>query len=386
MSSKKKIAILMNAFWNNGAGTSGGDQRIVQIFKRISDDFAIDIYTSKDGSDILKNNIKAAKIIVSAEKLNRGNLIIIYFKRTLWALKKILAKKYDVVYSSSDFLPDVIPCFLYLKKKPDVKWIQCIFHYYPDWQTRSGNKFMNLIATIAQKLSFRLIKNRATRIININYQVRDNLVSLGFLKKKIAINPCGVDLDLMNSIKVLKRNLQVSFLGRLNPSKGIFDLPQIWKSVVKEIPNAQLKIIGGGSRENQKKLAKMITDNQLWKNIELCGFLPNDQAFKIVKSSQLFIFPSHEEGFGMAIAEAMACGLPVVAWGLPIYSEVFPTGLIQVKEEDTEGFARQVINILSNKNKLLEYGEKAVTMVQKYGWDMIAESERKIIFSTLQQL
>ena len=201
---KLTVALLMNAFWNNGAGLSGGDQRLIQIFDRLSGEYKIDIYTSADGKAVIGSKIAGAKIYQSPMGLNRGNLILTYARRLRWATAMLNKRSYDLVYGSSDFLPDVGPCYGYKKRHPRTKWVQCIFHYYPDWQTRPGNKLSNLIASRAQKKSFGLIKELADQIININFQVKDELGRDGFRKDKIAVNPCGIEIEYLSKLKARK--------------------------------------------------------------------------------------------------------------------------------------------------------------------------------------
>ncbi len=397
---KPKIAVMMNAFWNAGSGgLSGGDQRLIQIFKRLSADLDITIFTSRDGQKVVGDQIDGARFVISPAFTNRGIIHLAYFCRSIWGLFLLNSRRFDFVYGSSDFLPDVIPCFFYRVWYPKTKWIQCIFHYYPDWQTRPGNKLINFVAYVSQRFSFLFIK-RADRIININHQVRDRLIQDGFNSRKLLINYCGIDLDFLNKIKPIKldsrlrgndkrgsgndsdwlqKELAGSFLARLNPSKGIFDLPQIWKKVVEKYPKAKLKIIGGGNEEIKNKLGKMIEELKLEKNIKLCGYLPDETAFQIIADSNVFLFPSHEEGFGMAIAEAMAAGAPCVVWNLPVYSEVFPQVLTTAEEGNIDEFASRVMKLLADKKLAENFSSRGHGFVKRYGWDKIAENEFNII-------
>ena len=382
---KPTIALLMNAFWNNGAGLSGGDQRLIQIFDCLSGDYKIDVYTSADGRVAIGSKIAGAKIFQSPIGLNRGNLILAYARRQRWATAMINKKSYDLVYGSSDFLPDVWPCYKYKKKHPGTKWIQCVFHYYPNWRTRPGNKLSNLIASRAQKKSFELIKELVDRVININFQVKDDLERDGFKKDKIAVNPCGIEIEYLSRLRAGKVPLTGSFIARLNPSKGIFDLPRVWRLVTDEVPSAKLNIIGGGSDKMRARLYDEIKKLELEKNINLLGFLSNDEAFKIIKSSEVFVFPSHEEGFGMAIAEALACSVPAVAWDLPVYSEVFPKGLITVREGDITEMSRRILELFKNRQRAKRIVSGGRSFIRRYGWPSIAQAENKILKSVLEK-
>lgn len=377
---KPNIAILLNSFWSSKSGVSGGDIRLIQIFKRIKKEFGnIDIYCSVDAKKIVEEYEKDFTFILSKKSFDNSGVIKAYSQRSSWAKKEILKNKYDIVYASSDFFTDVLPAYEYKKKNPKARWVQCIFHVYPKWFKRPGNKLRNLLAAVAQKRSFSLIKDNADVIVNINTQVIDYLTSIGFDREKIYLNPCGVDLDYFGSIEAKKKLNQAVFLARLMPSKGIGDFAKIWKEVIKSIPGAKLKIIGGGDETTTKDLKKQFEEHGVQKNIELLGFLDNNKAFKIVKESQVFVFPSHEEGFGMAIAEAFACGLPAVAWNLPVYDEVFPKGIITAKEGDYKEFAKYVVYLMKNENKRKKESKNALEIAQKYSWDGIAKEELKII-------
>lgn len=379
---KPHVAILANAFWNSGAGISGGDQRLMQIFSRIGKDFEIDVYTSGDGKKVIGSSLKEAKFIVSPKEYEAGNLMLRYRRRSKWLCRELQKKQYDLIYSSSDFFPDTVPAFKYKKRNPSTKWIQCVFHIYPNWLKRPGSKVVNLVGSAAQGYSLKKIGRLADKVININYQVRDELIrKWHFKSEKIEINPCGIDLEYFRKITAIKKPNQACFIARLAYSKGIFDLPEIWKLVVQKNPKAVLKIIGGGSQEIKAKLQNEFDRRGITKNVEILGFLPNEAAYKILKQSAVFIFPSHEEGFGIAIAEAMACNVPVVAWNLAVYSEVFSDSLLTANIGDSNSMAKKINILLTREDQSKTLAIKAQGVIQKYSWQGISEEELKIIKS-----
>jgi len=168
-------------------------------------------------------------------------------------------------------------------------------------------------------------------------------------------------------------------LGRLNYSKGIFDLIEIWEKVCAVIPQARLAIIGGGDKKIKEDLKKKITTLDLKNNIEVLGYLENKKAYSLLKSSKVFLFPSHEEGWGIVINEALACGLPVVSWDLPIYKPIFEDHIVQVKESDMENFSNEVIKLLENKELRNQIGSVGKEFIKKYSWDRITENEYQLI-------
>jgi hypothetical protein len=192
---KYKIALLLNAFWNNGKGMSGGDWMLIQIFKRIRYEFReVFCYTSFDGKNAIQKDVTDVKFEITSSKSIKIPLIIEYVFRTLRSFKIFKVKNLDIIYGGSDFFPDVIPAFLYKSFNPKTSWLNCVFHIYTDWRKRPGSKIRNIVAQHLQKISFVFLK-RSDMIITINSQTRDELITLGFDERKLAINTPGIDTN-----------------------------------------------------------------------------------------------------------------------------------------------------------------------------------------------
>jgi len=374
---KKNVLVFLNAFWSNGDGMSGGDQVFIQVFKRIRNDIEnLWCVSNYDGKTSFEKEIPNVSFIISARIYDHLNIMLSYIMRTISSLN-CLRIKTDVIYSGSDFFPDVIPAFLIKFLRPKTRWVQCVFHIYPDWRVRPGNKARNFAAQYLQIFSLLLARN-ADKIIIINKGVEHYLVRKGFDKNKIIIITLGIDIDFILSIPSARYDMcfEGVFLGRIHPTKGIFDLVEIWNHVVKKIPEARLAIIGSGSKENTTQLAALIKKNNLCNNISMLGFLKNQEAFAIVKASKVFLFPSHEEGFGIAIAEALACKVPVVAWRLPVYEEYF-INLINMNDcWDINKFSKSVLLKINNYKANDFCVEKELN---KFSWNNVAKVLNNII-------
>jgi glycosyltransferase involved in cell wall biosynthesis len=367
---KKNVLVLLNAFWANGAGMSGGDQMFIQVFKRIRNDLGLLwCVTNQDGRASFEKEVPRVTFKTSPHGLDQLSLMANYVMRTLFAMR-CLTLRPDVIYSGSDFFPDVIPAFLLKLIHPRVRWIQCVFHIYPNWRLRPGPKVKNFIAQYMQEFSL-LLARRADVVLNINQGVKNHLVAKGFSERRIIINPPGADLNYLRAIPVAppEEGYDGIFLGRIHPTKGIFDLVEIWARVVKEIPTARMAIIGSGSTRNVAQLMDSIRENRLEKNISLLGYLENDRAFALVKASKVFLFPSHEEGFGIAIVEALACNVPVVAWRLPVYEEYFLDSIQMVDCWDIEYFAKLVMCQVKDRKQFFFQDTKKL---DNFSWEYVS--------------
>lgn len=381
-STKQRLALLLNAFWVNRAGMSGGDRRCMEIFRRIGHHFELTAYTSEDGKRALQPCLPYAAFVVMPPHLLERNLCTAYVRRARWMTNQIRQRPYDIVYASSDFFPDTLPCCSYRRRNPRSRWIQCVFHVYPPLSQRPGSLLRNWLGRSIQQFSFSLIKRNADAVISLSRQTKDQLVSLGFRADQITVIPCGTDSNPCASIGIVDKRLkQGCFIGRISPTKGIFDLVEIWRLVADAHPDAVLKIVGNGPDRLIRKLRCAIDNAGLASNIELCGFLDDTDAVRALKSSSIFLMPSHEEGFGMVIAEAMACGVPTVAWNLPVYDEIYPAALTKVDVGNTSRFAEEILNILHNRELAGQIVARGHELVRQYDWDRIAENELRVITS-----
>lgn len=365
---KPRIIAFMNAY---SQGKSGGDMVFIEIAKRIKEYDKI-IVTSLLGKDLCQKSGLRGKYLITTSELEFRNVILTYFKRTLKALfLKFKIREKDIFLGTSDFLPDVLPIFWLKMKKKKAKWVQHIFHLIPS---------SRLIPFFAQKLSLLLIKRFADLIIVDNSFLRNDLVKLGFAPRKIFINYPGIDLKYLKSVRPkTSAKYDGIFMAQLRQSKGIFDLIRIWRLVCKRKPGARLGIIGKGDKKIIRKMKREIKFASMGGNINLLGYLENDRAFSTIKASKIFVFPSHEEGFGIAPLEAQALGLPVVAWNLPVFKEVFKKGMVKVDVGNLKRFADEVIRVLTDKRFYQELSEKAINNASQYDWCKVARRELELI-------
>lgn len=365
---KRKLIAFMNSYTQ---GASGGDICFIELAKRVNK-FEKTVVTSLLGKKLCESKGLTANYLIATKEQIFRNVIFTYFKRIIKAI--FLSPKVDngdILYSTSDFLPDVFPVFCQKIKNKKVYWVQKIFHLIP------ADRF---IPHSAQKISFFLIRYFADLAIVDNQALKEELTQQGFNINRVELNYPGIDTDYFKNIGTNgSKYYDATFLGRLHPSKGIFDLVEVWKLVCENKPDAKLAIIGGGDKRFKRELKKKIKDTNLECNIDVLGYLEGDEAFRMVKAGKVFVFPSHEEGFGIAILEAMACGLPVVAWDLPVYREVFSKGVIRIPIGNTKEFAKAILSLLEDEQLHKDISREAKEISQRYDWDKIAKRELELI-------
>jgi glycosyltransferase involved in cell wall biosynthesis len=103
------------------------------------------------------------------------------------------------------------------------------------------------------------------------------------------------------------------YTGRLHEAKGLAELLMAWSKVVACRPSAQLWLVGEGPLE--QSLREQVAERGLSGRVILPGVF--DSVDEILQAADLYVFPSWSEGMSLALLEAMAAGLPIVASDIP---------------------------------------------------------------------
>ncbi len=358
-----KILVVDNIFL---AG-SGGEAHMTEVSKYWSKSHEVQILTPKDDELIAGlSGLRGLRLYLA--------ILAIYAYR-IFKTPFISHKGSDIIIAVSHYPQDVLSAaFLHLTS-PKSKLV--IYHHGlqipPEHKTffRFGSIVYNYLGSFLAILFSDLI-------FTVNKSTRDYLLRFGAKSDKIKLINNGVSIERVGEVSDHTKYYDACFLGRLNISKGVLDLPKIWSIVQNKRENAKLVIIGAGPEKDEiKKLSKKL---RLEDSIVLTGFLL-DKKYEILKNSKVLISPSYQESWGIAVAEAMVCGLPVVAYYLPEYTEVFSDKLITVPVGDIAGIADRVIFLLDNPEVAKEMGNMNRAFIKRYDWRLIAEMELSAIIA-----
>ncbi|PWC62802.1 hypothetical protein TSH7_09065 [Azospirillum sp. TSH7] len=160
-------------------------------------------------------------------------------------------------------------------------------------------------------------------------------------------------------------------VGRLVEGKGQRLLIPMMETLTRRWPQACLLVAGEG--EDRPLLERMITQARLERHVQLLG-----QRFDVpmlLAASDIFISASHYEGFGLAVLEAMAAGLPVVALFTPALLEFMAdgrSGLI-VHRPDPCALARAVDCIAADHDRAAAMGAEGRRLAQAFSLDATVE-------------
>ncbi|PIY91072.1 MAG: hypothetical protein COY72_00095 [Candidatus Nealsonbacteria bacterium CG_4_10_14_0_8_um_filter_35_10] len=206
-------------------------------------------------------------------------------------------------------------------------------------------------------------------------------VALKFLNScrvPTTVIPNGIDLEIFNPKakkikKFLDGKVNILFVGRIEERKGLIYLLRAYQILEKKFQNLRLIIIGEG--ELKEKCQNFVKDQNL-KEVYFEGEKTGKELVSYFNSSNIFCAPSiYGESFGIVLLEAMACGLPVVAFANEGYKEFFKDkkGGILVKNRDYKDLAKKLKILIENENLRKQMGKWGREEAKKYSWDRICD-------------
>jgi len=162
-------------------------------------------------------------------------------------------------------------------------------------------------------------------------------------------------------------------VGSLVKSKGHDLLLQALASVVRQIGDVRLLIIGSG-REKQD-LKRLVARLGLESHVSFLGSLPHQEVMRYMSICDMFVLPSWSEGFGISYLEAMAHGKPVIACRGEGIEDIVVDGEngILVTPRNVEDVERAITTLLVKETYREAMGSKARRMAENYTWGGIAQ-------------
>jgi D-inositol-3-phosphate glycosyltransferase len=221
-------------------------------------------------------------------------------------------------------------------------------------------------------------------IVAASEHERQALVELyGAHRDRIAVIPCGVDLDLFRPVSSHEARRRLSlrgdvllFVGRMDPIKGLDVLIRAFARLPAR-PDLTLVVVGGdGSEPEFARNQSLARELGVADRVEFRGAVPQDRLPDYYSAATVCVVPSHYESFGLTAIEALACGTPVIAskvGGLPMVVQERENGLL-VPWRRPEALAARLAEFLGDRALPGRLAANARRSVLRYGWDNIADA------------
>lgn len=202
----------------------------------------------------------------------------------------------------------------------------------------------------------------------------DNIRHAG-VKAPVFVVPHGVDLlpagfDTNRSNRELHRLL---FLSRLHPKKGLEDLIQAFAAL--NPLDWELVIAGNDADGYSKKLQSLAATSRAHGRIHFHGPVSDNDKWALYASSDAFVLPSYSENFGLVVAEALACGVPVVTTTATPWHDLTANGCGWCIPTGTENLQNTLYQVCAlDREQLQAMGHKGRLWIQEeFSWEKQAK-------------
>lgn len=253
----------------------------------------------------IRDNIHYHGVCKISHLYNKDGRRSIYesFKFSLFLGIHLAKNDYDIIDSNEfPYLHNfVVRLYCTLKRKPMIITWHEVWSCY--WR-----EYLGCIKGSIGKCIEKASGNLPDHIIANSDSTRSDLMAkLKVRSEKISVARPTISIDVSGAA-ISKEAFDVLFCGRLIKEKNV-DL--LIRSIRNLGGNVTCGIIGEGPEK--KNLVSLVKEYGLGKNIKFLGFLSShDEVISYMKSAKIFVFPSEREGFGIALLEASACGLPSI--------------------------------------------------------------------------
>jgi glycosyltransferase involved in cell wall biosynthesis len=172
------------------------------------------------------------------------------------------------------------------------------------------------------------------------YRAREVVVNFGTAAPEVDLDHARVDF-LREFPQLLDKEILL-FLGRLHEKKGCDDLLRAFIAAAAASPKLHLVLAGPCADDGYlAHLSRLTSASSSGEHVTFAGMLTGERKWGALAAAEVFILPSHQENFGIAVVEALACGKPVLLSNkINIWREIVEDGAGYAEEDGLAGTER----------------------------------------------
>ncbi|OQA34028.1 MAG: putative teichuronic acid biosynthesis glycosyltransferase TuaC [Betaproteobacteria bacterium ADurb.Bin341] len=224
---------------------------------------------------------------------------------------------------------------------------------------------------------------RAQLVTAVGPELIARLESLGANQPYLL--PLGVASHFFDFSENGREEGRLLFVGRFVPDKGVLDLLVAFASIASDFPELRLCLAGDGSE--RRALEQVAALAGVGGRLEFLGWLGHEELVEQLHRATIVVAPSHSEGFGLAVAEAMACGCTLLVSDLPAFRGLdggtgsltfFPPG-------DRESLSKRLGEMLRDRQRRLIQAERARIRAMDFRQEALAEGYARQLLRLLSE-
>lgn len=184
--------------------------------------------------------------------------------------------------------------------------------------------------------------------------------------------------SLRKSLGLRREDFLVLFVGNEFERKGLEVVIRALSIAKEKVQDLKLIVVG---KDNPKKYVDFIRNHNLEKDVIFMGLLGGKILRRIYSCSDVLVFPTRYDAFGLVILEAMASGLPVITSRYAGASEIITTNKdgIVINSLNPVSYASEIIRLYEDATLRQKLSRHSVKTAQNYTWDKVIEKVRKVV-------
>jgi len=234
---------------------------------------------------------------------------------------------------------------------------------------------------------------KATSVVTVSEFSKDDIV------KHYGIDPDKIDV-IYNGVKTIFRPFSVDikdaikekytdgkeyfiYAGAIQPRKNLTNLLKAFSIFKKRLQSSMKLVIAGRLAWKNDEFLKLLNNYKYKSDVVLTGYVPEEELAGLIASAYALIYPSLYEGFGVPVAEAMKCGVPVLTSAKTSMQEVAGDAGLYFNPNDHVDIADKMMLIYKDeklRNELVRIGQ---TIASRYNWELAADLLWQVILKTV---
>jgi glycosyltransferase involved in cell wall biosynthesis len=180
-----------------------------------------------------------------------------------------------------------------------------------------------------------------------------------------------------------RRGKHILFMGTLSLRKNVGTLLEAYARLRAEVPDAPPLVLAGHRTPASARWEQRCQDSPLQGHVRITGYVDVRERIDLYADAIMLVLPSYEEGFGLPVLEAMACGVPVIVSSRGSLPEVAGPAATPIDPDDAAGFAAQM-NALLNDAQAADASERGLAQASRYSWDACADAAMRAYASAVE--
>lgn len=175
----------------------------------------------------------------------------------------------------------------------------------------------------------------------------------------------------------------ILFMGTLSRRKNVGTLIEAYTRLRARMPDAPPLVLAGHRTPASARWEARCEQPPLQGHVTITGYVTTQQRIDLYADALFLVLPSYEEGFGLPVLEAMACGVPVIVSSRGSLPEVAGAAAAPIDPDDAEGFAVEMEALLDS-SRARDASARGIDQAAQYSWPACADAARHAYQSAIE--